>query len=76
MTCVICKHGQLVAGTTTINRNTAGKTLVLKDVPALVCDNCGETYLEDAIVDAVDTLARDYARSGAEVVVAAYSAAA
>lgn len=76
MTCVICKHGELVAGTTTLHRDTGGRTLVLKEVPALVCDNCGETYLDDATVDAVDALARDYARSGAEVVVAAYPAAA
>jgi YgiT-type zinc finger domain-containing protein len=76
MKCVICRNGELAPGTATITRQIGGTTLVLKDVPALVCDNCGEEYLDDETTDAVHALTKRHERSGAEVVVAAYHAAA
>ena len=48
MKCVICKHGELVPGTTVVTRKAGTTTLVLKDVPALVCESCGEEYFESA----------------------------
>ena len=42
MKCVICKHGEtrLGAGTVTMTRDSM--TLVIKDVPSMICANCGE----------------------------------
>jgi len=45
MQCVICKHGELDAGTTTVTLERDDVTLVFKDVPARVCENCGESYV-------------------------------
>jgi len=42
MKCVICKHGETVDGFTSIILEKNGATIVFQQVPALVCDNCGE----------------------------------
>ncbi len=49
MQCVICKHGELDAGTTTVTLERDDVTLVFKDVPARVCENCGESYVDEAV---------------------------
>ena len=45
MKCPICKHGETTAGTSSVTLQRGGLTLVVKDVPAQVCDNCGEAYV-------------------------------
>ena len=47
MKCVICKHGETKEGTTTVTFDRDGMTLVVKDVPAQVCTNCGEDYVDE-----------------------------
>ena len=46
MKCMICKHGETKDGTTTITLERDGSTIVFKDVPAQICDNCGEKYVD------------------------------
>jgi YgiT-type zinc finger domain-containing protein len=41
---VICKHGELVAGLTTLTLERESATIVFKQVPARVCNTCGEEY--------------------------------
>lgn len=43
-----------------------GITLVLKKVPARVCQNCGEEYVDDSVVSELFSAAATTARSGAE----------
>ena len=38
-----------------------------KNVPADVCDNCGEHYLSEEMTDRVLALAEDAIRKGAEI---------
>lgn len=56
-TCARCRTGQLEPGTTTmtIEREAAERehTVVFKGVPALVCQQCGEAYLEGPTLDRV-----------------------
>lgn len=51
MKCVTCKTGDLqpqsVSVSVTVNRQ--GALLVVEGVPALVYDNCGERYFDDAV---------------------------
>ncbi len=49
MKCIVCKHGHTKPGrmTSTLERGEA--TIVVKDVPAEICDNCGEAYLSEAV---------------------------
>jgi YgiT-type zinc finger domain-containing protein len=45
MKCAICKHGETQAGLTTIVLEKNETILVFKQVPAQICDNCGEEYI-------------------------------
>ena len=66
MKCAICKNGQTIGGHITVVLERGESTLVFKNVPAQVCENCGEEYLsentnhtllqkaEDAFVRGVD----------------------
>lgn len=49
MKCAICRNGQTTAAKITVVLERSGTTLVFKDVPADVCDNCGEEYLSSEI---------------------------
>ncbi len=53
MKCMICKHGETVDGFTTITLEKNGATIVFQKVPALVCDNCGEKYVDGKITASV-----------------------
>lgn len=46
MKCVICKHGETRPGMTTVTLERGGATLVVKGVPARICGNCGEAYVD------------------------------
>lgn len=46
MKCVICKHSELREGTVTVTLERDATTIVFKDVPAQVCPNCGEEYVD------------------------------
>lgn len=45
--CVICKQGIMKPGRITITLEQGRITLVFKQVPADVCENCGEQYLNE-----------------------------
>ncbi len=47
MRCVICKQGETQAGTVTVTFERNGMTLVIRHVPARVCTNCGEEYVDE-----------------------------
>ena len=49
MKCVLCDHPDLLEGTTTVTFDRGPTTLVYKDVPAQVCPNCGERFVEPSI---------------------------
>jgi len=45
MECIICKHGSTKQGFVTFTLERENVIIVFKNVPALVCDNCGDFYL-------------------------------
>lgn len=45
MKCAICRNGEMLEGTITVLLERGKSTLVFKNVPAQVCENCGEEYL-------------------------------
>jgi len=55
MKCIHCK-GQMKRGTTPFHIDRKGCHLVLDNVPAWVCQQCGETYFEEKEVDAIQDL--------------------
>ncbi len=53
MKCIICKHGELKSGITSVLFEKNGVTIVIKSVPADICDNCGEPYVSDMIAEKI-----------------------
>jgi len=52
-----------------------GETIVVtKNVPADVCENCGEYYLSDSVADKVMARAEEAAKNGVEVEILRYAA--
>jgi len=45
MKCVVCRHGETHEGRTTVTLEKDGGALVIRKVPAEVCENCGEAYI-------------------------------
>jgi YgiT-type zinc finger domain-containing protein len=75
MTCVICRHGQTHDGTATVTLERDGLTLVVKGVPARVCESCGEEYVDQETAAHLLRDAERAARSGVQVEVRAFAAA-
>ena len=67
MKCVICRHGETIEGATTITLERGTSTIVFKDVPAKICDNCGEKYIDDKITKILLKKANELIKNGTEV---------
>ena len=74
MKCVICKNGKTKRGKVTVTLERGAMTLVVKGVPARVCDNCGEEYLEEKVMAALELVVKSAAKSGVVVEVRDYAA--
>jgi YgiT-type zinc finger domain-containing protein len=74
MKCVICKQGETANGLTTVTLERGRTTVVIKDVPAEICENCGEYYLSEEVTDRVQKLAEQAVRQGVEIEVLRYAA--
>jgi len=74
MKCVICKQGQTHDGLTTVTLDRGRTTVIIKDVPAQVCENCGEYYLSEEVTDKVQNLAQQAFQQGVEIEVLRYAA--
>ncbi len=74
MKCVICRHGETKQGKAAVTLQRGGLTLVINGVPADVCENCGEEYVDDATAASLLKIAEDQARSGVKVDIREYVA--
>ena len=75
MKCVICRFGETEPGTTTITVNSDHQTIVVKNVPADVCDSCGEGYMDNAVSERLEITFDEAAQASEQVVVISYSPA-
>jgi len=76
MKCIICKYGDTKEGVTTITLEKDDSTIVFKEVPAHICDNCGEKYVDSSITRELLKIAKEIAKSGVEIDVRKYKIAA
>ncbi len=74
MNCVICKQGRTHSGKTAITLERGKTTVIIKDVPAEICENCGEYYLNEETTEKVQELAEQAVRQGVEIEVLRYAA--
>lgn len=75
MKCVVCKTGETKPGKVVVTLVRDSATLVFKDVPAQVCQNCGEEYVDQKVTSSLLASAEQAARSGVQVDVREYLAA-
>jgi YgiT-type zinc finger domain-containing protein len=82
MKCLACKHNHFRKGTTVLPIERGNTILLITDIPARICENCGETYIEEEIAQEVQDLANETlsgevsyakARGKREVLVTAFS---
>jgi len=74
MKCVICRKGETVPGQTTVTLQRGNATVVIKDVPAEVCENCGEQYFDEALTAKLLERAEQAVKNGAEVEIIRFAA--
>ena len=74
MKCVICKMGETTPDTTSVTLQRGGTTVVIKDVPAEICENCGEYYLSEQISERVLALAETAVKNNAEIEILRFAA--
>ena len=74
MKCSICRTGNTEPGHVTVTLERGDTVVVIKQVPAGVCRNCGEYYLEEAVAQRVYTQADEAVARHAEVEVLQYAA--
>ena len=74
MKCTICKQGETRPGKTTVVLERGKTTVLIKDVPAEICENCGEYYLTEEMTAKVMEMAEEAVRHNAEIEVLRFAA--
>ncbi len=75
MTCHICKNGQTQPGKATLTLRREGTVIMLENVAALICNNCGHYYLDSETAKKVMKNLDDAVVRGTKFEIAAMQAA-
>ena len=73
MNCIVCRHGDTHPGTTTVTFHRDGRTLVVNEVPAEVCENCGEAYVAEDVTAELLRIATEARQAQAIVLIRDYA---
>jgi YgiT-type zinc finger domain-containing protein len=76
MICLICRQSNLVEGLTSIPFERDEFRLLIRDVPAWVCPNCGEAVVEEQVATQLIRQAEDQFAEGIREAVCGYQSAA
>ena len=74
MKCVICKTGETEQGEATVTLQRSDTVVVIKGVPAQICQECGEYYLDEEVARRVNAQAEAAVQRNAEVEILRYAA--
>jgi len=74
MKCVMCKHGTTQPGKVTVTLHRDETVVVIKEVPADVCQQCGEYYLDQVTTTRIMAMAEEAVKHNVEVEVLRYAA--
>lgn len=74
MKCVLCKYGETQPGKVTVSLQRGETTVIIKDVPAEVCENCGEYYLSESVTEKLLQKGEEAVSKGAEVEIYRFAA--
>jgi YgiT-type zinc finger domain-containing protein len=59
MKCLVCKHNRFKKGTTMLPIERGKAILLITEIPARVCTNCGEPYLNEETAQNVQDMANE-----------------
>jgi YgiT-type zinc finger domain-containing protein len=74
MKCVLCRSGETQPGRVSVTLERGDSVVVVKDVPAEICRQCGEYYLDEGTTAKVMAMAEDAVKRHAEVEILRYAA--
>ena len=74
MKCSICKPGSTHPGKATVTLQRGATVIVIRDVPAEICEDCGEYYLDEATAKRVYAAAEQGFERHVEVEIQRYAA--
>ena len=74
MTCVFCK-GSMVESTTIHTVELKNCIVVIKNVPCLKCDQCGEVVINGEVAQRIEQIVAGFEKALTEIAVVNYSAA-
>jgi len=63
--CAIC-GGDLESGRTSFTVDYTSGLVVVRDVPALVCSQCGESWIQDGIAEKLENIVEEAKRNHRE----------
>ena len=72
MNCILCKSN-LVKGNINHIVDFEGHIIIIKGVPANICKQCGEYYIENAIALKLEKINQDAKKNNVEILVINYS---
>ncbi len=67
MECSLCKNGNTHPGHVTVTLEKGSTIVLVKNVPAEICENCGHYYLSSSTTQAVLDTGREAVKKGAEL---------
>jgi YgiT-type zinc finger domain-containing protein len=75
MKCLRCKNGIPTQGKTTFTADRDGVTIIIKNVPARICNICGDEYFEAAVTAKILEQVKEAAKAGGQLNLREYTAA-
>lgn len=73
MKCIICKS-KTKKGTKNVVFTKGNSTILIKDVPGLVCENCGEAYVVDNVAEKLLEICESEFKKRLEIEILRYAA--
>ena len=73
MKCLVCKQSEPGPGLTTVALERGEFSLVLKNVPALICPECGEAYTDESTAARLLEIALEIEAEGLQVEVRTFN---
>ena len=72
MKCFVCRNGDTKLGRITYHAERDGRSVLVRDVPAAICNQCGEDYIDIEVSQVVYDIAERELARGEELQVTTY----
>lgn len=68
MKCIVCRNGETRPGTTTETYELGTAVVVVRGIPAEVCDQCGEAYTDAETTRRIEDMVERARKAGGVVI--------